>query len=198
MVTRDPRVDTYIANAPDFARPLLTELRARVHAACPDAVETVKWRMPSFEFHGLLAGMAAFKAHCTFGFWKDQVLRRTGTDAAMLDRLGCLKLPQDLPGKAAFGKALKAAMQLNVEHVPTPRAKRPKKPELPVPPELARALAAHPKAQAVFAAFAPSHRREYVQWITEAKKEETRQRRIEQAIEWLRAGKHRNWQYENC
>lgn len=198
MVTRDPRVDTYIENAAAFAQPILRELRARVHAACPEVVETVKWRMPSFECHGLLAGMAAFKAHCTFGFWKDEVLRGAGVDAAMLDQLGCLKVPQDLPGKAAFTKAVRAAMQCNQEHVPTPRGKRTPKPELPVPAELARALAADPKAKAVFTAFAPSHRREYVQWIAEAKKEETRQRRVEQTIEWLRAGKHRNWKYENC
>lgn len=198
MVTRDPRIDAYLAAAPEFARPVLIELRARLHAACPKAVETVKWRNPSFEFAGLLAGFAAFKAHCTFGFWKDPILRRNGADGEALDRLGRMTSVADLPSKAAFAKLVKAAMQLNAEHVPAKRAKKAPKPELPVPPEFARALAASKKAKATFDGFAPSHRREYVMWVAEAKKEETRQRRIEQAIEWLAEGKHRHWKYENC
>ena len=109
-----------------------------------------------------------------------------------------MKSLDDLPGKATFTKLVKAAMRLNLEHVPTPRARRKPKPELPVPPELAHALAANKKAKATFDGFAPSHRREYVQWIAEAKKDATRHQRIEQAIEWLAAGKHRHWKYERC
>ncbi len=197
MVTTDPRVDSYIEKAAAFAQPILRELRARVHATCPDAVETVKWRMPAFEFQGLLAGMAAFKAHCTFGFWKDRILRRSGGDAALLDQLGCLKLPKDLPGKAAFAKAMKAAMQLNAEHVPAPRAKTKRKP-IAMHPAFGKALAASKKAKAHFESFPPGAQREYLEWITEAKKDETRDKRIEQAVEWIAEGKRRNWKYENC
>jgi uncharacterized protein YdeI (YjbR/CyaY-like superfamily) len=198
MPTLDPRVDAYIDNAPEFSKPILVELRKRVHAACPDVKETIKWRMPSFEHHGLLAGMAAFKAHMTFGFWKDALLRKEKDHAETVERAGCMKAFADLPAKAPFAKALKRAMQLNEEGVATPRAKaKPKKP-IPMPPEFARALAANKKAKAVFDDFAPSCKREYLEWIADAKKDDTRARRIEQAIDWIGDGKKRHWKYENC
>jgi uncharacterized protein YdeI (YjbR/CyaY-like superfamily) len=198
MPTIDPRVDSYIASAPEFSKPILVELRKRVHAACPGVVETVKWRMPSFEYHGLLAGMAAFKAHMTFGFWKDGLLRKEKEHAATVERAGCMKAFADLPPKTAFVKALQRAMQLNEEGVKAPRMRdKPKKP-IAVPPDFARALAASRKAKAVFDAFAPSCKREYLEWIVEAKKEDTRARRIAQAIDWIGQGKKRNWKYESC
>ena len=198
MPTLDPRVDAYIADAPDFAKPILVELRKRVHAACPDVVETIKWRMPSFEHHGLLAGMAAFKAHMTFGFWKDALLRKEQEHAGTVERAGCMKAFTDLPPKAPFAKVLKRAMALNEEGVKTPRAKGPAKKAIPVPAEFARALNANKKAKAVFDAFAPSCKREYLEWIVDAKKDDTRARRIEQAIDWIADGKKRHWKYETC
>lgn len=198
MPTLDPRVDAYIQNAPAFAQPILIELRRRVHAACPDVQETIKWRMPSFEHGGLLAGMAAFKAHLTFGFWKDAVLRKEPEHAATLERAGCIKTLADLPPKTTFAKALKRAMQLNAEGVAYPRKQAAKRPAIAMHPEFARALAASKQAKATFTGFAPSHRREYLEWIADAKKDDTRARRVEQAIEWLAAGKKRHWKYERC
>lgn len=198
MPTLDPRVDAYIQNAPAFAQPILIELRRRVHAACPDIVETIKWRMPSFEHGGLLAGMAAFKRHLTFGFWKDAVLRKEEEHAATLERAGCVKTLADLPPKAAFGKALKRAMQLNAAGVANPRQKAARRPAIGMHPEFARALATSRKAKATFTSFAPSHQREYLEWIADAKRDDTRARRIGQAIDWLAAGKKRNWKYERC
>jgi hypothetical protein len=198
MATLDPRVDTYIETAPDFARPILIELRKRVHAACPDVKETIKWRMPSFEYKGLLAGMAAFKAHLAFGFWKDALLRKEPTHQATVERAGCMKGIGDLPPKAAFSKAVKRAMELNDTGVEMPRRKRAAKPPIAMHPEFAQALGASPKANAVFDAFAPSSRREYLEWVADAKQAETRARRIEQAVEWIADGKRRNWKYENC
>lgn len=198
MPTLDPRVDAYIDQAAEFARPILVELRRRVHAACPAVVETIKWRMPSFEFRGLLAGMAAFKAHCTFGFWKHDVLKHESDFGQMLAAAGCLKTPADLPPKALFGKAVKRAMALNADGVALPRKKASRRPAVAMHPEFRRALAASRKARAMFDAFAPSCQREYLEWIAEAKKDDTRARRIEQAIEWLAAGKKRNWKYESC
>ena len=197
MPTLDPRVDAYIQKAPAFAQPILTELRRRVHAACPEVVETIKWRMPSFEYHGLLGGMAAFKAHLTFGFWKEALLRKEQAHAATVERAGRIKALADLPPKAAFGKALKRAMQLNSDGVAQPRSAG-SRAAIPMHPEFARALATHERAKQAFDGFAPSHRREYLEWIIDAKRNDTRARRIEQAIEWLGAGKKRNWKYENC
>lgn len=198
MPTLDPRVDAYLEKAPPFARALLVELRRRVHTACPQVTETIKWRVPSFEYHGLLAGMAAFKAHVTFGFWKDALLQKEKAHQATLARTGCLKVLADLPTKAAFAKAIGRAMQLNAEGKANPRKKAIARPAIPVHPEFQAALAANRRAKAVFDGFPPSHRREYLEWIAEAKKDDTRARRIEQAIGWLAEGKSRNWKYERC
>jgi len=193
MPTLDPRVDDYIANAAEFARPILIELRKRVHAACPAVTETIKWRMPSFEHHGLLGGMAAFKAHLTFGFWKDALLREVADLAGTVEKVGCMKTLADLPPKAAFAKVLKRAVELNETGVATPRATAKTKRPVVLHAEFERALKANKKAKAVFDAFAPSCKHEYAEWIGEAKKDATRARRIEQAIEWIASGKKRNW-----
>ena len=198
MPTLDSRVDSYIKNAAEFARPILVELRARIHAACPDVEETIKWRMPSFEYRGLLCGMAAFKAHCTFGFWKDTLLRKEKEHAGTLESAGCVRELGDLPAKGPFAKAVKRAMQLNADGVALPRKKATERKETAMHPEFAKALAASRKAKAVFADFAPSCKREYLEWIADAKKDDTRARRIEQAIEWIADGKKRNWKYESC
>lgn len=67
-----------------------------------------------------------------------------------------------------------------------------------MPPDLAAALARHDAARKTFDAFAPSQRREYIDWLTEAKREETRARRLAQAVDWLTEGKPRHWKYQNC
>ncbi|MEQ1633530.1 MAG: YdeI/OmpD-associated family protein [Planctomycetota bacterium] len=208
MVTRDPRIDSYIEAAPSFARPILLELRARLHAACPDVVETMKWSSPAFEHHGILAVMSAFKAHCAFVLWKGKILEADAEIAAVLAPCAKLRSEDDLPMRPAFSKAVKAAMALNQEKAATPRsaraatkagtAKKAKKPPIAAHPQFARALAANKAATAVFAAFPPSAQRDYLEWIATAKQEETRMRRIEQAVEWIAEGKRRHWKYESC
>lgn len=193
MPTTDPRVDAYIASAPDFARQLLAELRARVHRAIPEVVETIKWRAPSFECHGLLGGMAAFKAHCTFAFWKERMLLQEDASVAdVVQRCGRLTSLADLPSPAAFAATLQRARECN-EVVAKPKPKTVPRPVILVPPAFAKALARAKKAKAQFEAFAPVHQREYLEWIQDCKRPETRQRRIEQAVEWLAAGRTRNW-----
>jgi hypothetical protein len=201
MVTKDPRVDAYVAAAPTFAKPILIELRARMHAAAPDVRETIKWRIPAFEARGLLAGMAGFKAHATFGFWRDKLLRADSGFAATADRLGRMTDIAELPTKAAFAKAVRQALVMDARAEQLPRgrliAKAQVKPKLVAAhPEFARALAAVPAAKAAFAAFAPGYQLDYLEWIADAKRDDTRLRRIEQAIDWIAAGKHRNWRYE--
>lgn len=198
MVTTDPRVDAYIAAAPDYSRPILTELRARVHAACPDVAETIKWRTPTFEANGLLGGMAAFKSYCSFGFWKEKLLRDDAALRGIVEQVGKVAAVGELPSKAAFAKALKRAAELNASGAKVPKAKSKPKPPIAMHPAFKRALAAAKPAQKHFDAFPPSSRREYLEWIADAKQEATRARRIEQAVEWIGDGKRRNWKYENC
>lgn len=197
---RSPEVDAYIAKAAPFARPILERLRAVVHRACPGVVEAIKWGMPAFEYKGPFAGMAAFKAHAVFGFWKHALLDDPSgvlekTDRTAMGNFGCLRAVDDLPSDAVLARLVKAAAKLNDDGVKLPRNATVKK-SIPMPPDFAKALRAKPKALAAFDAFSPSHRREYLEWIVEAKRPETRATRIATALEWLAAGKHRNWKYE--
>ncbi len=78
MASKDPRIDAYIAKSADFAQPILKHLRKVVHAGCPKVEETLKWSMPHFDYKGVMCGMAAFKAHCVFGFWKESLIFDSG------------------------------------------------------------------------------------------------------------------------
>lgn len=199
MATRDPRIDAYIAQAADFARPILIRLRDVVHAACPDVEETLKWSHPSFGYRGLLCGMAAFKAHAAFGFWKHAlVVGDAGKPSEAMGDLGRLTSIADLPSKAVLVRWVRRAMTLNERGVTAVKKQSAPRPAIRTPKELTAALAKHPKARATFQAFSPSHRREYVEWIAEAKRPETKERRLATTIEWLADGKSRNWKYEGC
>jgi len=198
----DPRLDAYIAKSGEFARPILRHLRALIHESCPTVEETMKWSHPSFVLDGrILCGIAAFKAHCTFGFWHQEmqkVLERDlgkANDAAGL--LGRITQVADLPDDATMRRYLKQAAALMASAAPARPAGKPK-PALAMPADLAAALKKNKAAGKAFENFSPSHRREYIEWITEAKREETRQKRLATALEWLAEGKPRNWKYMNC
>jgi uncharacterized protein YdeI (YjbR/CyaY-like superfamily) len=201
MGTRDPRIDTYIARQKDFAKPILTHIRAVVHAACPEVEETLKWSSPHFMYKGsMMCGMAGFKEHAIFGFWKGKLIdgvspnRNNGGEA--MGNFGKLTSVKDLPNKATMTSLIRQAMKLNDEGITVPRPKRAARPEAAVPAELKAALTRNKKAAAHFAAFPPGHRREYVEWISEAKRDETKAKRVAQAVEWIAEGKARNWKYQ--
>lgn len=192
MGKRDKRVDAYIAKSADFAKPILTYIRETVHEVCPDCEETLKWSSPTFMYHGMLVGMSAFKAHAQIGFWKHELVVGP-RDGMGFGRVTSMK---DLPPKKQLITYLKKAMKLNEEGVTVPRMRAATpKPAIKMPADLKMALAANKKASATYDAFSPSHKREYLEWITEAKTEATRARRLEQAIEWMSEGKPRNWKY---
>jgi hypothetical protein len=198
MPTRDPRVDAYIAKAPAFAQPILKRVRSAVHAGCPEVVETIKWSVPSFEYKGPFCGMASFKKHAMFGFRKYKLLQDVlpkGEHQAF-GRFGRLESIDDVPSQAALVKIIRVAKKLNDEGIKAPRAPKVAKAPLKTPSSLMAALKKSPKALAAFKAFSPSHQREYVEWITEAKGEDTRARRVAQAVEWIADGKSRNWKYQ--
>ena len=200
MGKKDARVDVYIAKSPDFARPILTYLRDVVHEACPDLTETMKWSTPTFDHHGIMCSMAAFKQHCVFGFWKAPLLMLDGKPLVKkmesgAGQFGKLTTVKDLPARSKLLKLVKDAAKLNESGVAVERAPRAPARPVQVPADLTRALRTNAKARAAFVEFSPSHRREYVEWIVEAKTVETRQRRLETALEWMSEGKPRNWKY---
>ena len=199
MGTPDPRVDAYIAKSADFARPILEHLRKAVHAACPSCEETIKWGMPFFMYGGKpLASMAAFKAHCAFGFWRRDTGEAFKAGAAM-GQFGRIETVIDLPPKAEFAKLVKAQMALvDAGEGSRPKPKGAPKPPPEAPADLLAALKKNSAARRTYEGFPPGAQREYVEWIVEAKREETRANRIAQAVEWMAEGRKRNWKYEAC
>ena len=205
----DPKIDAYIAKAQPFAQPILERLRELMHKGCPGIEEATKWSHPFFLYRGtIVAHMAAFKEHCAFGFWGEEIAAVLGEAGAVqkgaMGTLGRITSIKDLPADKAFlGWVREAAAFIDSGQHTSPIAARRKvvkapKPEPKASPGFAAALKKNKKATAVFEAFSPSCKREYVDWIAEAKREETRDKRIAQAIEWIAEGKQRNWKYQNC
>ena len=202
----DPRVDHYITKAPEFAKPILRHLRELIHEACPDASEDIKWSRPAF-LHGgkILCGLVAFKAHCSFYIFQAEISSKLQHEGKHIDdsagSLGKITQIADLPPRKELLRYIRDAVKLLDASLSDPgprkRAARPK-PEASIPDDLAKALTSNKKAAQAFEEFSNSHRREYIEWITEAKRDETRQKRIATALEWLADGKPRNWKYMNC
>lgn len=195
----DPRIDAYIAKSADFAKPVLAYLREVVHSACPTVEETMKWSSPHFMYKGMLCGMSSFKARCAFGFWKGGlIVDGNGRNAEAMGQFGRITSLSDLPSRKVLSGYIKKAMELHEKGITSPnRMKRAPKPEAKVPEDLTAALTRNKKARTSFDNFSPSHRREDIEWITEARTEATRQRRLETAIGWMAEGKSRTWKYIN-
>lgn len=201
MATQDPRIDAYIAKAADFAQPILKHLRKVVHTGCPEVQETMKWSMPHFDYKGIMCGMAAFKKHCAFGFWKADLIldRDQQAEKNGMGSFGGIKSLADLPNEKTLIGYVKKAAALNDAGIRPPGRARPKKrAPIPVPDYFAVALKKNAKARKTFENFPPSHRREYLEWITEAKREETRRERVTKTLQWLAEGKSRNWKYHSA
>ncbi len=203
MGKKDPRVDAYIEKSADFAKPILRHIRSVVHAACPEVEETLKWSFPHFVHQGMLCHMAAFKAHCKFGFWKRALIfNGKGPDESGnkdAGRFGRITAISDLPGKKVLTGYVKEAARLNEAGIKLQSKTKPKERKALVAPAcLTEALKRDKKAQAAFENFSYSHKKEYVEWIAGAKTEETRMKRVETAIQWMGQGRSRNWKYLKC
>ena len=201
MPTTDPFVDAYIDKAQDFAKPVLIHIRKLVHEACPDVVETKKWSFPHFDYKGMMCSMASFKEHCAFGFWKQSLIDDAAFPAekTAMGSFGRITSLADLPDDKTMKKLIADAMRLNdegikVKKVPVSKEKK----EIVVPEILAAALESNAVASETFNNFPYSCKKEYVGWITEAKTEATREKRLATTLEWLAEGKRRNWKYEKC
>jgi uncharacterized protein YdeI (YjbR/CyaY-like superfamily) len=204
MPKTDPRVDAYIAKSADFAKPILNHLRRLVHLGCPEVEETWKWSFPHFMYKGILCSMAAFKNHCSFGFWKGRLIlgKSVGDGDGERDgmgQFGRLTSLADLPPEKVLLGYIIEAVRLNDAGVKVPTRSAPRvKKDLVVPDYFLAALNKQKKALRTFEDFSYSHKKEYVEWITEAKTEPTREKRIITALAWLAGGKPRYWKYANC
>jgi uncharacterized protein YdeI (YjbR/CyaY-like superfamily) len=204
--TNDTRVDAYVEKAAPFAQPILTHLRELMHQACPHASEAVKWGMPFFLQQGvILCHMAAFKQHCAFGFWGREMRNTLAKDGLKssdaMGSLGRITSLRDLPSDKlllAYMQQAAALVESGERKKSIDRPKKHVKKTVRVPAELAAALKKNKLAAKAFAAFSPSCRREYSEWIAEAKRPETKQKRLTQSVQWIAQGKSRHWKYENC
>ncbi len=201
-MTNDSRIDDYIEKAQPFARPILTHLRKLVHAASPDITETIKWGAPFFEYKGIIGGMAAFKQHCAFSLMKAKLMKDadqfTTNNSASMGQLGKLSSVTDLPPDDVFIRYIQEAVRLNEENIKVAKVKATSPKELVYPEQMTSALKTNVKAAEVFAGMNYSNRKEYVEWICEAKTDATRNKRLATMLEWLEEGKVRNWKYTKC
>lgn len=196
MGKKDPRVDAYIARSADFAKPILSHIRKLVHTGCPEVEETMKWSFPHFMHKGMLCSMASFKQHCAFGFWKEKlVLGKTQSEKEAMGTFGRITSLSDLPNDKTLIGYIKKAAELNESGVKVARPKPGEKKPLKIPAYFMDAVKKNKKALATFENFNYSNKKEYVEWVTEAKSEETRNKRLATAIEWMAEGKVRNWKY---
>jgi uncharacterized protein YdeI (YjbR/CyaY-like superfamily) len=200
MGKKDARIDLYIFKSAEFAKPILLHLRELVHTACPDVEETIKWSFASFDYKGPMCSMASFKQHCAFGFWKaslmkDKALVVNAESESAMGHYGKITSLKDLPADKKIIAHIKEAMMLNEKGIKLPPRKTNTKKEIVVPDYFLKVLKKNKNTFTTFESFSPSHKREYVEWITEAKTDETKNRRMETAIEWISEGKSRNWKY---
>jgi uncharacterized protein YdeI (YjbR/CyaY-like superfamily) len=202
MGKRDKRIDVYIAKSAPFAQPILNHLRDLVHTACPDVEETMKWSFPHFDYAGeILCSMASFKKHCSFGFWKASLLSDPEgllevVGKTSMGSLGQITSLSDLPSDRILIKYTREAAKLNKEGVKVPsKAKTPVKKELQVPDYFMKAISKNKKALKTFEGFSNTNKKEYVEWVDGAKTEETKEKRLETAVEWMADGKIRHWKY---
>lgn len=201
MAKKDSRVDEYIKKSAPFAQPILTHFRNLVHEICPAVEEKIKWSFPHFDYKGPMCHMASFKQHCAIGFWKatlmmdSQKLTETAKSEVAMGHLGKITSLKDLPKDSVLKKYIRDAMKINEAGIKLPTKKPAVKKELEVPEYFLKALAKNKKALKAFDDYSYSHKKEYVQWITEAKTETTRNKRMAEAVEWLSEGKPRHWKY---
>ena len=199
MPALDPRVDAYIEKSADFAKPILIHIRKLVHKACPEIQETMKWSFPHFDYKGTVCSMASFKQHCALGFWKQSLMESDAfpKNKTAMGSFGRITSVKDLPSDKVMIGLIHQAVELNEKGLKV--AKKPtEKTELVVPIDLTKALSKNKTAKAAFEKFSYSHKKEYVQWVEEAKTDATRNKRLATTVEWLSEGKSKNWKYEKC
>lgn len=203
MTKKDKRIDAYISKSASFAQPILKHIRLLVHRGCPEVEETIKWGMPSFDYKGPFFTIAAFKEHCAFGFWKSGLIKDkhgylqpiANKGGAAMGNFGRIESMKDLPPDKVILDYIRQAKKLNDEGVKNPARKTTTRKPLEAPEYMLTAIRKNKKAWTTFENFSPSNKRDYTEWITEAKTEPTRDKRLAQAIEWMAEGKPRNWKY---
>ena len=197
MKHTDPRVDEYIKNAKPFAQPILRHIRKLMHKGCPDLTETIKWGMPAFDYHGPMASMAAFKEHAVFGFMKEDLIpgmKQYIKEKEAMGSWGRITSLDGIPPDDEIIEFVKVAAKLNEDGVKSPK-RAPKPVVVNMAPDFMKAIRENKKALETYENFSPSNKRDYADWINDAKTEKTRSERMKTAIQWMAEGRPRMWKY---
>jgi hypothetical protein len=188
--TRDP--ETWLDLAPEYSQAMARQVRAWIQRWEPDLTESIKWHMLCFSGRKLVCGLSACQKHLGITFFRGTELREmttlfTGGEAnTSIQSIRVTK--RDPLDAQAFRRLLHAAVALDAdESAKPPPAKQ--RDEWPMPSVFAKALKKDNKAAAFFESLKPTYQREYKVWISTAKQEETLQRRLNETIRALAAGK---------
>jgi len=194
----DKRVDAYIAKAKPFAQPILEHLREIIHEGCPEVVETIKWGMPAFEHKGPLAGVAGFNQHCAFHFWKSSLIldKDDKKPRTAMGSFGRIRSVKDLPPRKKMVDYVRRAAALNDQGIKVERAKPKRGQTIDAPAFMMSAIKKNKRSLATWEQFPYTKKKDYIEWVTGAKTDETRDKRLATTVEWLSEGKGRNWKYE--
>ena len=199
MGNRNKLIDEYIEKAAPFAKPILSHIRELIHEAWPEIEETIKWKVPVYEYKGIVCATGAFKTHCAFNFFKAKLMKdpyhvfsEQFSDAA--GQFGKLLTVSDLPSDSILREYIQEAAKLNTDKIKGPAKKKEDADHL-IPNDLSIALKNNPIAQKQFETMSLGYKKEYIDWLLDAKMDATRQKRLETAIEWIAEGKPRNWKY---
>src|SRR5438270_1264994 len=183
-VARD--VNDSLANAPEGTRPILVRLRRIFRQASPKLEEAIKWGVPCYLFKGPVGGFAAYKQHVSWGLWKSRALNDPegllGRGVSVM--AGKITKVSEIPPAAKIIALIEQVIALNEAGI-----KSPKPPEPELPADFAAAMKKAGKAARHYAAFTPARKWQYVNWVTQAKRAETRAKRIEIAVERIGEGK---------
>ncbi|MEO9802317.1 MAG: YdeI/OmpD-associated family protein [Reichenbachiella sp.] len=194
------KIDAYLTTVSSEHRPVLELIRKTVNAVDDRIQEDWKWRAPCFSLEGLVCWFVAFKSHVGLNFFKGALIEDIhnafveSEDEDKGNRMIHFKSIDEVKVKV-IQDYVKQAVLLNEQGI---KIDFPKRKTLETPDYLIEALNKNKKAKDVFESFTDAQRKDYIEWLVEAKREETRNKRMTQAIEWIAEGKTRNWKYMNC
>ncbi|MCB0792148.1 MAG: DUF1801 domain-containing protein [Flavobacteriales bacterium] len=195
------RINSHIAEQDEWKRRLMVRLRQLIHQVDPGIEETWRWNGPHFDRNGIMLGMSAHKTCVSIWFHKGALLKDPRRLFEPLEKdeakgMRVYKLKEsDAIDEKAFTELVKQAVKLNEDGVKLSEAK-PARKTLVVPPELESVLKKDQHAMTNWEGFSYSKKKDYIEWVTDAKREETRKRRIAQAFQLIRDGLALNERYE--
>lgn len=191
-------ITAYIEKATPEFKEVMIALRSVLNNPNFDIKEDWKWGAPNFNNEGMICWLAHFRNHVGMNFFKGTLIKdKYNLFTHYREEKGNRQLKfsdinQIIPEQIEY--YIEEAIKLNQENIKVVK----KEIDTSLPLDLETELNNNPKAKMFFESLAPSYKRDYIEWIEEAKREATRTKRLATTMEWLSEGKKKNWKYENC